>query len=116
MSRKLFLTIAGVLACFFGLGMLAAPQQVLSNMARDAREAELVLQWMGVVLFSVGIVNLLSRDDPGSRALRAVMIGNIVLHLLGFGIDVYHHLLGFVQASGVMMGAVVHGVLTAGFA
>ena len=80
MSRKLFLTVAGVLACFFGLGMLAAPQQMLSNMARDAREAELVLQWMGVVLFSVGIVNLLSRDDPESR------------------------------------GAVVHGVLTAGFA
>jgi hypothetical protein len=44
------------------------------------------------------------------------MIGNIVLHVLGFGIDVYHHLLGFVQASDVMMDAVVHGVLTAGFA
>lgn len=116
MSRKLFLIIAGVMAVIFGLGMLASPQQMLTNMARDAREGELVLQWMGVVLLSVGVMNILSRNDPGSPALRAVMLGNILLHVLGFGIDVYHHLLGFVQASGVVMGAVVHGVLTTGFA
>ena len=116
MSRKLFLIVAGLLAVFFGLSMLVSPEQMLANMAKDAPEARLVLQWMGVVLVSVGCINLLSRNDPGSAALRAVMLGNILLHVLGFGIDVYHHALGFVQTSGVIMGAIVHGVLTAGFA
>jgi hypothetical protein len=116
MTRKQFLLVAGVLALFFGASMLLAPQQMLANMAVDAPEARRVLQWMAVTLLAVGCINILSRDDPGSVALRAVLIGNIVLHVLGFGIDVYHHSLGFVQTSGVAMGAVVHGLLTAGAA
>jgi hypothetical protein len=115
MKRKHFLLIAGVLAAFFGVSMLASPGQMLTNMAHDALEARRVLQWMGVTLLSIGVINFLSRNDEGSPALRAVMIGNIVLHILGFGIDVYHQSLGFVQTSGVIMGAVVHGLLTLGF-
>jgi hypothetical protein len=115
MNRSRFLLVAGLLAVFFGLTMLASPGTMLMNMARDAPDARLVLQWMGVVLLSVGVINILARNDPGSSALRAVMLGNILLHVLGFGIDVYHHLLGFVQASGVIMGGIVHGVLVAGF-
>ena len=95
--------------------MLASPQQMLANMARDTQEARWVLQWMGCVLVVVGVINILARNDEGSPALRAIMIGNIVLHVLGLGVDVYHHLEGFVQISGVVMGAVVHGVLIAGF-
>jgi hypothetical protein len=116
MTRKQFLLVAGVLALFFGASMLLAPQQMLANMAVDAPEARRVLQWMAVTLLAIGCINILSRDDPGSAALRAVLVGNIVLHVLGFGIDVYHHSLGFVQTSGVVMGAVVHGLLTAGAA
>ena len=116
MSRSVFLVIAGVMALFFGASMLVAPDQMLSNMARDSPDARFVLQWMSCVLIAVGLINILSRTDPGSPALRAVMIGNIVLHVMGLGIDFWHHTKGFVQASGVMMGAVVHGVLIAGFA
>jgi len=115
MSRSVFLVIAGVMALFFGLSMLAAPDQMLSNMARDSPDARFVLQWMSCVLIAVGVINILSRTDAGSPALRAVMIGNIVLHALGIGVDFWHHTKGFVQASGVMMGAVVHGLLIAGF-
>jgi hypothetical protein len=115
MNRSHFLLLAGILAAFFGITMLVSPQQMLANMAHDAPEGRLVLQWMGVVLFSVGCINVVARKDPGSIALRAVMLGNIILHVLGFGIDVYHHSLGFVQISGVIMGGVVHGVLAAGF-
>jgi len=116
MSRSVFLVIAGVMALFFGVSMLAAPDQMLSNMARDSPDARFVLQWMSCVLIAVGVINILSRTDAGSPALRAVILGNIVLHVLGLGIDVWHHTKGFVQTSGVMMGAVVHGVLIAGFA
>ena len=116
MARRHFLLIAGLMALFFGVTMLAAPDQMLTSMAVDSPGAERVLQWMSCVLISVGLINILSRNDDGSTALRAVMLGNIVLHLLGFGIDVYHHSVGFVQQSGVIMGGVVHGLLTLGFA
>jgi hypothetical protein len=115
MKRKHFLVIAGILAVFFGVSMLASPQQMLTNMAKDAEEARRVLQWMGVTLLSIGVINFLARNDEGSPALRAILVGNIVLHVLGFGIDVYHQALGFVQTSGVIMGAAVHGLLTIGF-
>jgi len=116
MSRSVFLVIAGVMALLFGVSMLAAPDQMLSNMARDSPDARFVLQWMSCVLIAVGVINILSRTDAGSPALRAVILGNIVLHVLGLGIDFWHHTKGFVQTSGVMMGAAVHGVLIAGFA
>jgi len=115
MTRSVFLLVAGLMAIFFGAMMLAQPQQMLTNMARDGGEARFVLQWMGVVLLSVGVINVLARNDPGSVSLRAIMLGNILLHVFGFGIDVYHHLLGFVQASGVVTGGVVHTALTVGF-
>jgi hypothetical protein len=116
MTRSRFLLVAGILALFFGASMIAAPQQMLTNMAVDAKEARMVLQWMGVTLLAIGCINIFSRNDAGSPALRAVLIGNLVLHVLGFGIDVYHHFLGFVQASGVIMGGIVHGLIGAGSA
>jgi hypothetical protein len=103
------------MAAAFGTGMLTAPGAMLANMARDTPDARLVLQWMGVALLSVGLMNILARTDPGSRALQALMLGNIVMHGIGFAIDVYHHAIGFVQTSGVITGGVVHGVLAAGF-
>lgn len=116
MQRRHFLLIAGILACCFGLTMLGAPDQMIGNMTTSTNEgATRVLQWMGVVLFSIGVINIAARNDPGSLALRAVMLGNIVLHVLGFAIDLYQYRLGFVRASGVAMGAVVHGLLTLGF-
>ena len=32
--------------------------------------------------------SILARNDPGSDALRAVMIGNVVLHVVAFVLDV----------------------------
>ena len=57
MNRSRFLVLAGVMATAFGAGMLIAPGAMLTNMARDTADARFVLQWMGVVLLSVGIIN-----------------------------------------------------------
>ena len=116
MARRHFLFVAGLMAMFFGGAMLLAPDQMLTNMAVDTPGAERVLQWMGVPLLAIGFINIGSRHDEGSVALRAVMLGNIVLHVIGFGIDVYGYMHQFVQTSGVIMGGIVHGLLTAGFA
>jgi hypothetical protein len=115
-SRKAFLALSGLVAWFFGATMFFAPQQMLANVTAGANPtAEGVLQWMAVALFSVGCINVLARNDAGSPALRAVMLGNVILHLLGWATDIYQHLEGFVTAQGLAMGTIVHLVLAGGF-
>jgi hypothetical protein len=116
-QRKHFLVLAGVLACFFSLSMLFAPAQMLSNMTTitDA-SAPHVFRWLGSALLAVGVMNLLARNDPGSDALRAIMVGNIVLHAVAIILDLMDHIDGIVNKSGIVMGGIVHLGLIAGFA
>ena len=67
------------------------------------------------MLVSIGLINFLSRNDPGSPALRAVMIGNIVLHVVAFIVDVYDYRISFIKISGLVSGSIVHGLLVVGF-
>jgi len=116
MRRKLFLIIAAILAGFFGAHMLLMPAKMLGNMATsNTVEMQYVLQWGGTMLLSIALINFLSRNDPGSQALRAVMIGNIFMHVIALVVDVYDYNIHFIQPVGLISGAVVHGLLIAGF-
>ena len=116
MKRSVFMVIAGVMAIFFGLTMVFNPGQMLDMVAIDTNlSTRVVLQWMGCPLIAIGIMNILARNDGGSLGLRAIMIGNILLHFLGAGIDVFDFANGYLKVSGLAMGAVVHGVLIIGF-
>jgi hypothetical protein len=89
MKRHHFIIISALLAWLFGLTMILAPDKMLSNLALGTTPAtNLVMQWVGIGLVSIGVINFFSRNDPGSKALKAVMIGNIILHLLGEGFDI----------------------------
>jgi len=108
--------IAAVLAVFFGGHMLFAPGKMLENVVvTNTIDMQHVLQWAGCGLISIGLMNFLARNDQGSKGLRAIMIGNIFLHVLGFGLDVYQFNIGFINSAGVIMGAIVHGLLIIGF-
>jgi len=116
MTRKIFLIIAAILAGFFGAHMLLLPAKMLGNMATvNTIEMQYVLQWAGTMLLSIAVINFLSRNDPGSPALRAVMIGNIFMHVVAFVVDAYDYNIHFIQQGGLISGAVVHGLLIAGF-
>jgi hypothetical protein len=116
MKRNIFFIISAVLGLFFGLHMLIAPGKMLENMVMvNSSDMQHVLQWGGAMLVSIAVINFLSRNDQGSAALRAVMIGNIILHVVGFAVDAYDYSIGFIKMSGLISGAVVHAVLTIGF-
>lgn len=116
MKRNVFFIISAILGLAFGLHMLIAPGKMLENMATvNNSDMQHVLQWAGTMLVSIAIINFLSRNDAGSAALRAVMIGNIILHVVGFAVDAYHYSIGFINTSGLISGTVVHAVLTVGF-
>ena len=57
----------------------------------------------------------LARNDPGSLALRAVMVGNIAFHTLGIGFDAYDYVAGLMKTSGLVSGLVPHSLLAIGF-
>ena len=116
MSRKLFLVIASVLAFIFGFTMLLAPSSMLENMATvNTTDMAHVLQWGGTMLITIGLVTFLSRNDPGSTALRAVLTGNIFMHIVALVVDIYDFKIDFIKSSGLISGSVVHGLLIIGF-
>jgi hypothetical protein len=116
MKRSTFILISAILATLFGLSMLLAPEQMIKNMTTAADPSALhVLQWAGNMLLAIAVVNFLSRNDEGSVALRAVMIGNIFMHTLALGVDYYDYSIGFINMQGLGSGFVVHVFLIAGF-
>jgi len=116
MKRNVFLTIAGILALLFGLTMCFAPGKMMQNLAVTSDQAAFnVLQWAGNMLIAIAFINFMSRNDTGSPALRAVMIGNIVLHVGGLIVDFYQYSIGFVNTSGLVTGMIVHILLITGF-
>jgi hypothetical protein len=116
MSRKIFLIIAAILAGFFGAHMLLLPAKMLNNMATiNTVEMQNVLQWGGTMLLSIALMNFLSRNDPGSLALRAVMIGNIFMHVIALIVDAYDYNIHFIRQGGLISGAIVHGLMITGF-
>jgi|SRR5687767_10490567 len=116
MSRQLFLLIAALIPIVFGFVMMFFPDVMLSNSltSEAALPTRSVTQWVGFAVFSIGLITFLSRNDVGSVALKAVIIGNIVFHLLGLGFDIYHYMVGVMTLSGLVTGLIPHSLLTIG--
>lgn len=117
MKRSWFMVVAAVVPGVFGLVMMAAPDLMLDNsLAVDAdATARAITQWVGFGVFSLASINFFARNDAGSPALRAVMIGNVIFHVLGIGIDVMHFAAGHMSSSGLTSGLVPHTLLAVGF-
>ena len=111
MKRNHFLIISALIAWLFGLMMIFVPDKALDT----GSATNLAMQMFGVALFSIGIINFFSRNDPGSKALKAVMFGNIILHLAGEAFDIYDYSAGFIQLSNILASGIIHILLLAGF-
>lgn len=57
----------------------------------------------------------LARNDPGSDALKAIMIGNIVFHVLALWFVIYHYRIGVMKLSGLVTGLLPYTLLIIGF-
>jgi hypothetical protein len=109
--------IAAIIPGLFGLVMMITPGVVLAiNLIGEINHTtRIVTQWVGFGVFTVGLINFLSRNDPGSVALEAVMIGNIVFHLLGLAFHIYDFSLGIMNLSGLVTGLISHSFFIIGF-
>ena len=103
MKRSSFLLIAAIIPLLFGLVMMFVPDAMLSNTLTSGAhlQTHAVTQWVGFGVFTIGLINFLSRNDGGSTALKAIMIGNIVFHTLGVFFDIYDYSIGVMQLAGL---------------
>jgi hypothetical protein len=117
MTRSRFLVVAAALPGVFGLVMLLLPALMLDNSLTGVPDdyTVAVTRWVGFAVLSVAVITFLSRNDDGSPALHAVMIGNVVFHLLGIAVDMFGYVGGTMTASGLVTGLVPHMLLTVGF-
>lgn len=118
MKQRTFLIIAAIIPLIFGLVMMVVPDLMLSNSLTNEVNTQTlsVTQWVGFGVFTIGLINFLSRNDTGSNALRAIMIGNIVFHSLGVFFDVYDYSIEVMKLSGLITGLIPHSLLIIGFA
>ena len=117
MTQSVFLLIAAIIPLLFGLVMMFIPGKMLDNSLTTSADLNTrsVTQWVGFGVFTIGLITFLARNDTGSDALKAIMIGNIVFHGLGLCFDIYHHRKGVMKLSGLITGLIPHTLLIFGF-
>jgi hypothetical protein len=117
MKRSMFFLIAGVIACLFGTGMMTMPSAMAMNWGIPGSDAlYLFIRMLGMNLLIFGIMLFMSRNDAPSNALKAIILGNILLHGIGLALDVYGTTSGLLNQSALVSAVIVHVVLGGGFA
>jgi hypothetical protein len=107
--------IAGAIGLLFGLFfLLAAGQAIIANGLGEAGlAARLFARSTGAAIIAISVANLLAMFDRGSRALWALAVGNVVIHLLSIAVEFSER---YPRNAGVWVGVAIHGVLIAAFA
>jgi len=106
--------IGGVAAVVFGLGLLVFPTSMLAGFGLAVpTEAKVLSRDVGATLIGLGVINWMARNATGD-ALRALLVGNVVVQALALVVNTYEIAIGDVptQAAG---GLLIHLVLGAVF-
>ena len=113
-SPRLALMIGGVAAVLFGLVLLVFPSSALSAAGLAVpTEATVVARDVGATLIGLGLINWMARDATG-QALRALLVGNVVVQALEFVVNLGEIIAGQVPTQAVG-GLLIHLVIGAIF-
>jgi len=117
MSRKTFLTIVSLVAVCVGAFALFAPAMLLNSKGVAPSEAgNLWAREVGVVILSIGVTTFLLKGEGDSPALQAFLVGNAILQIGLFPIEIIAYAKGVVtKISGIAPNSVLHLVLASGF-
>lgn len=118
MSRASFLTIASLIALLVGAFALLGPDSLLATKGvAPSAPAQIWVREVGVALIAIAVAAFLMRRAPDSPALRAFLIGNAVLQVGLFPIEIVAYAHGVITSlAGILPNSVLHLVLAAGFA
>jgi hypothetical protein len=117
MTRKTFLSLVSVIATAVGLLALAAPAAVLdSKGVVPAAATKVWVREVGVLILALGIMTFLVRGAADSPTLRAFLIGNAIVQIGLFPIEIVAASAGVLtRVSGIVPNSILHLTLAAGF-
>jgi hypothetical protein len=118
MNRKTFLTASALVALAVGGLALFLPAVLLRSKGVAPEPGTLVwVRELGVALLSIGTMALLLRGHGDSPTLRAFLIGNAVLQLGLFPVELVAYGDGVItELAGVVPNSILHLVLGSAFA
>ena len=114
MSLRIILIAGGIVALLFGLFFVLGSETIIQGYSLGPSNVaeRLFARAIGASLLTLGVIDLLASMDLGSPALRAVVIGNVVTHILDLIVDFSE---GAAANPGVWLSAVVHVVFIVAF-
>ena len=118
LRRSSFLTFASLVTLAVGLLAIAAPEALLAGkgVAPPLDAAAIWVRELGVNILALGLMLFLVRKQPPSPTLRAVLLGNAVVHLGLFPIELMAHQRGVItRLSGVVPNSILHVVFASAF-
>jgi len=84
MKRATFFAILGIVAVAFGLGFLLTPDMALRIYGVPTQPHNLMLsRYFGSALLGFGLIFFLARDTQDAKAIRALLIGEVIGNLIG---------------------------------
>lgn len=119
MKRSTILTITGVTAVAIGVLALVAPAVLIEvvKVAAPSAPANVMARTVGVLLISVGLLDLLVRRHDDSPTMRAILIANLVLQLAILPIDPLAFAAGtFATLGSFLPNTILHVLLAVAFA
>lgn len=119
MNRKLFLTIAAIIAFLVGGLSLLAPDVLLTTVkvAVPNPAALVMARTVGVLLLTVGLMGFLIRGHDDSPTMEAFLKANLFLQLALIPIDPLAYMNGtFTTFGSFVPNTILHILLAIGFA
>ena len=109
MKRSVFFIITAILGLLFGGMMLFFPVFAAANFGiTSTPEISQMLRSVGGVDLCLGILNLLVYNEPDSKALKAILIVNLLSHLISIIVDGSASFMGAVAFNKIAPGLVAH--------
>jgi hypothetical protein len=118
MTRRTFLVFSSVVATAVAVFAVCAPAALLAGKGVATSPAlEVWVREVGAMIFAAAVVTFLARDAPDSLGLRALLVGNAVLHACLLPIEALAYAQGTIgKLSGVVPNTILHALLAVGFA
>ncbi|WP_158624997.1 hypothetical protein [Corallococcus terminator] len=117
MTRTTWFTVTGCIALGVGLFATLLPDLLLEAKGVAAGPATRIwVREVGVLLLCLAVMAFLVRNHPDSPTMRALLVGNGLVHVGLFPIEIVAWHEGVIsRLSGIVPNSAVHVVLAAGF-
>ena len=90
MKRSIFFIVSAITCFLFGVGSLLAPFEVTEQFGIVLTpETSLIVRSLGGMIFSMGVLYLLIRNQPDSALMKLVLLYSAVAHIIGLAVTIY---------------------------